>query len=123
MPASLSSSAKDFSIILAMMDAFFEKEPLENLSKNKQLVAYKHFGFWHPMDTLRDRIALNLCGNQERLLGKFGNNLSYNTREILIDKDFWRGKKVFITGHTGFKGSWLCLWVKPLGSGYSPDLL
>ena len=36
-------------------DTFFEKEPLENLSKNKQLVAYKHFGFWHPMDTLRDK--------------------------------------------------------------------
>lgn len=25
------------------------------------------------------------------------------------DKNFWKGKKVFITGHTGFKGSWLCL--------------
>ncbi|MDQ0246214.1 hypothetical protein J2S09_003818 [Bacillus fengqiuensis] len=27
----------------------------------------------------------------------------------MIDKEFWKGKKVFITGHTGFKGSWLCL--------------
>jgi glucose-1-phosphate cytidylyltransferase len=36
----------------------FEKEPLENLSKDKQLVAYKHFGFWHPMDTLRDKTHL-----------------------------------------------------------------
>ena len=38
------------------------------------------------------------------------------------DKTFWRGKKVFITGHTGFKGSWLCLWLHSLGanvSGYS----
>ncbi len=34
----------------------------------------------------------------------------------------YKGKKVFITGHTGFKGSWLCLWLKKLGSevcGYS----
>ncbi|MDA7713677.1 CDP-glucose 4,6-dehydratase [Candidatus Pelagibacter sp.] len=26
-----------------------------------------------------------------------------------FDKNFWKGKKVFITGHTGFKGSWLCI--------------
>jgi CDP-glucose 4,6-dehydratase len=35
---------------------------------------------------------------------------------------FWRGKKVFITGHTGFKGSWLSLWLHELGAkitGYS----
>lgn len=30
--------------------------------------------------------------------------------------DFWSGKKVFITGHTGFKGSWLCLWLHKLGA-------
>ncbi len=40
----------------------------------------------------------------------------------LIDKDFWQGKHVFITGHTGFKGSWLSLWLHSLGAkvkGYS----
>ena len=30
--------------------------------------------------------------------------------------DFYRGKKIFITGHTGFKGSWLCLWLHHLGA-------
>ncbi len=29
---------------------------------------------------------------------------------------FYNGKKVFITGHTGFKGSWLCLWLRELGA-------
>ncbi len=35
---------------------------------------------------------------------------------------FWRGRKVFITGHTGFKGSWLSLWLQQAGAevcGYS----
>ncbi len=33
-----------------------------------------------------------------------------------VDRDFWRGRKVFLTGHTGFKGSWLCLWLHALGA-------
>ncbi len=38
--------------------------------------------------------------------------------------DFWKGKRVFITGHTGFKGSWLVLWLRLIGAevyGYSLD--
>ncbi len=39
-----------------------------------------------------------------------------------MDVSFWQGKRVFITGHTGFKGSWLCLLLERLGAkvfGYS----
>jgi len=39
-----------------------------------------------------------------------------------IDGGFWKGKRVLITGHTGFKGSWLALWLSHLGArvaGYS----
>lgn len=36
----------------------FEKAPLENLARDGQLNAYKHYGFWQPMDMLRDQIAL-----------------------------------------------------------------
>ena len=36
----------------------WETEPLEHLSKSNQLNAFKHDGFWHPMDTLRDKLAL-----------------------------------------------------------------
>ena len=34
----------------------------------------------------------------------------------MIDQDFWQGKRVFLTGHTGFKGSWLSLWLVSLGA-------
>lgn len=34
----------------------------------------------------------------------------------MIKESFWKNKKVFITGHTGFKGSWLCLWLNLLGA-------
>ena len=34
----------------------------------------------------------------------------------MIDQAFWQGKRVFLTGHTGFKGSWLSLWLVSLGA-------
>ena len=33
-----------------------------------------------------------------------------------INPSFWNGKRVLITGHTGFKGSWLCMWLNKLGA-------
>lgn len=41
---------------------------------------------------------------------------------ICVSSDFWKGKRVFITGHTGFKGVWLSLWLQSMGAeviGYS----
>lgn len=35
-----------------------EKEPMEKLAKENNLTAFKHYGFWQPMDTLRDKITL-----------------------------------------------------------------
>lgn len=35
---------------------------------------------------------------------------------LAVNPSFWRGKRVFLTGHTGFKGGWLSLWLQRLGA-------
>lgn len=36
--------------------------------------------------------------------------------EELVNRRFWAGKRVFLTGHTGFKGAWLSLWLQAMGA-------
>jgi len=38
------------------------------------------------------------------------------TTSATVDAAFWKGRRVFVTGHTGFKGSWLALWLSRLGA-------
>jgi CDP-glucose 4,6-dehydratase len=43
----------------------------------------------------------------------------------IVDPDFWRDRRVLITGHSGFKGAWLALWLQSLGArvtGFSSGL-
>ena len=49
---------KVFDYIKEGDSTIFERKPLENLAKEGQLSAFKHDGFWRPMDTLRDKIEL-----------------------------------------------------------------
>jgi CDP-glucose 4,6-dehydratase len=35
---------------------------------------------------------------------------------VVTQADFWRGKRVLVTGHTGFKGAWLAFWLQRLGA-------
>ena len=37
-------------------------------------------------------------------------------KAMSVNPDFWHGKRVFLTGHTGFKGGWLSLWLQSLGA-------
>lgn len=36
--------------------------------------------------------------------------------KLVMNSEFWNGRRVFLTGHTGFKGSWLSLWLQELGA-------
>ena len=40
-----------------------EKEPFDKLVADGQINAYKHYGFWHPMDTVNDRVVLERYWN------------------------------------------------------------
>ena len=40
-------------------DTVWERDPLETMAKKGKLAAFKHKGFWHPMDTMRDKNELN----------------------------------------------------------------
>jgi glucose-1-phosphate cytidylyltransferase len=39
-------------------DTVFERKPLESLAQEQQLAAHRHWGFWQPMDTLRDKVVI-----------------------------------------------------------------
>ena len=43
----------------------WENEPLSRISEIGELMAFKHYGFWHPMDTLRDKIYLDKLADQK----------------------------------------------------------
>ena len=45
-------------------ETMFEREPLERLAKDGELMAYRHSGFWQCMDTLRDRVLLERLWEQ-----------------------------------------------------------
>lgn len=40
-------------------DTIWEREPLESIAKDNNLSAFKHEGFWKPMDSLKDKMDLN----------------------------------------------------------------
>jgi CDP-glucose 4,6-dehydratase len=45
--------------------------------------------------------------------------LREDTRPVIVDPDFWSARRVLVTGHTGFKGAWLSLWLQSLGAAVS----
>lgn len=48
--------------------------------------------------------------------GERGRSVSGQTGSGSVDPGFWNGRRVLVTGHTGFKGAWLSLWLQTLGA-------
>ncbi|AJS57574.1 glucose-1-phosphate cytidylyltransferase [Paenibacillus sp. IHBB 10380] len=53
--------------LIAGNDTVWEQEPLEQLAAQGELMAYKHTGFWHPMDTVRDKNYLEQLWNSGQI--------------------------------------------------------
>lgn len=64
---------KIFDYILEGDSTIWEKKPLESIAKDGQLIAYKHFGFWKPMDTQRDKIELEELWQRNQATWKIWN--------------------------------------------------
>lgn len=58
--------SKIFDYLSEDESCIFEQLPLQNLAKDKELFAYKHYGFWQCMDTLRDNQKLNKLWNENK---------------------------------------------------------
>ena len=50
---------KVFDYLSSDDNCIFEQGPMDEIANNGEMAAYKHDGFWHPMDTLKDKIELN----------------------------------------------------------------
>ncbi len=74
------------------------------------------------MDTLRDRRELEELWDSGKPLADMAvthgcaHGSEFGTARRVVDPDFWRGRRVLLTGHTGFKGAWLSLWLQSLGA-------
>ena len=55
-----------FDYLLEDEGCVFEQEPLQKLALDGKMVAYKHSGFWQPMDTLRDNQKLNMLWKENK---------------------------------------------------------
>lgn len=66
--------------------------------------------------------ASKIVPRQRRVLTPGSSTPAAAGRAGVLNRSFWNGRRVFLTGHTGFKGSWLTLWLDALGAnvtGYS----
>ncbi len=74
-------------------------------------------GFGNRWTLCGRRTCSRACGQTAALPGKSGmiDSVSF----VRPSYEFWRGRRVLVTGHTGFKGSWLSVWLRRLALKFS----
>jgi glucose-1-phosphate cytidylyltransferase len=68
-------------------ETLWEKEPLEHLARNGQLMAFEHHGFWQPMDTLRDKHHLEELWASGKAPWKVWKDVAPRAMEELLEDD------------------------------------
>ncbi len=82
----------------------WEREPMEGLARDDQLSPTPRRLLAADGHPARAAPAAGAVGVRARAV------------EGVVDAAFWRGRRVLVTGHTGFKGAWLSLWLQALGA-------
>ena len=107
-----------------------EREVLPSLANAGDLFAYRHEGFWKSMDTQKDAQELTaLCAgrtrtlgaidrhrNRSRPIGRQAMTTGTNITPFEPNPDFWDGRRVAVTGATGFLGNHLTAALAALGA-------
>ena len=87
-------------------DISWEEYPLISLAEQGELKVFRHNGFWACYGHLaRQNIFRTIMGKRGGSVENLG-----------LSADFWAGKRVLVTGHSGFKGGWTCLMLSMLGA-------
>lgn len=105
-----------------------ERYPMERLVADGQLNAYRHTAFGNQWILTKKHNISIICGRTGMRRGKSGKQWYTIANKAMSElfHDIFRNSRVLVTGHTGFKGSWLCEWLINLGAevhGYALDPL
>ncbi len=79
------------------------------LVRTENLMVREHLGFWQPMTCCAISFCSKSLVERERAVAEM-------VTARACSAAFWRRRRVLLTGHTGFKGSWLALWLLELGA-------
>ena len=69
---------------------------------------------WH--SAVENLVGKSVGGRQSAIGGERPYIFNGKNGKCMNDMEFWKGKKIFLTGHSGFKGAWLSLWLHSLGA-------